>query len=101
MSGLPRLHMPQTSSPRWHVAEGLAEARAASIPQRAGGIRIDISKLEVVMRRNGDTALTTFGGTTPPRACATPVTKVLEWKKINGQWQIVREVARSVAVQAQ
>lgn len=68
--------------------------------QRAGGIRIDISKLEVVMR-GGDTALTTFRQDYTAKGLRDTSDKVLEWKKINGQWQIVREVARSVAVQAQ
>lgn len=68
--------------------------------QRPGGIRVDVSKLEVVMRGK-DAAVTTFRQDYTAEGLRDTSDKVLEWKKINGQWQIVREVARTVGTRGQ
>lgn len=63
--------------------------------QRAGGIRIDISQLEVVMR-GADSALTRFRQDYTAEGVRDTSDKVLEWNKVDGQWRIVRETARAV-----
>jgi adhesin transport system outer membrane protein len=68
--------------------------------QRPGGIRIDISKLEVVMRGK-DAAVAAFRQDYTADGLRDTSDKVLEWKKIDGQWQIVREVARTVGPRGQ
>ena len=73
--------------------EGLRTKRL----QRQGGIRVDISKLEVVMR-GADSALTSFRQDYTAEGLRDTSDKVLEWKKANdGQWQIVREVSQAVS----
>ncbi|MDQ5945966.1 MAG: outer membrane protein adhesin transport system [Pseudomonadota bacterium] len=68
--------------------------------QRPGGIRIDVSKLEVVMRGK-EVAVTTFRQDYTAEGLRDTSDKVLEWKKIDGQWKIVREVARTVGPRGQ
>ena len=83
--------------PEGGVARTEWEAQRTRRLQRPGGIRIDISKLEVVMRGE-DSALTTFRQDYTAEGLRDTSDKVLEWKKDGeGRWRIVREVAQSVS----
>lgn len=68
--------------------------------QRPGAIRIDLSGVEIVMR-GGDSAVTTFRQDYTAQGLRDTSDKVLEWKKENGQWRIVREVAQPVSKRGQ
>jgi len=67
---------------------------------RPGGIRIELSKLEVLMRGK-ESAITTFRQDYTADGLRDTSDKVLEWKKENGQWQIVREASQPVAKRRQ
>jgi adhesin transport system outer membrane protein len=86
--------------PEGGVSRADWEAIRSKRLQRSGGIRVDISKLEVVMRGK-EAAVTTFRQDYTADGLRDTSDKVLEWKKINGQWQIVREVARTVGARGQ
>lgn len=68
--------------------------------QRPGAIRIELSKLEVLMRGK-ESAITTFRQDYTADGLRDTSDKVLEWKKENGQWQIVREASQPVAKRRQ
>lgn len=79
----------------WEVARSKRLARP-------GNIRIDISKLEVVMR-GSDSAITAFRQSYAADSLREASDKVIEWKKDpqSGQWQIVREVVQALAKRGQ
>lgn len=63
---------------------------------RAGSPRLEIQNL--VVRRSGpDTALARFRQVYTTTAFSDTSNKTIEWRKISGQWQIVREISRAVA----
>ena len=68
--------------------------------QRPGAVRIELSKLEVLMRGK-ESAITTFRQDYTVDGLRDTSDKVLEWKKENGQWQIVREASQPVAKRRQ
>ena len=68
--------------------------------QRPGAVRIELSKLEVLMRGK-ESAITTFRQDYTVDGVRDTSDKVLEWKKENGQWQIVREASQPVAKRRQ
>lgn len=69
------------------------EAQRSSRLQRPGGIRVDVSNLEIVMR-GSDAAIATFRQDYAAEGLRDTSEKVLEWKKEGGAWRIVREVAQ-------
>jgi adhesin transport system outer membrane protein len=76
------------------------EAQRSRRLQRPGAIRVDLSQLEVVMR-GSDAAVTTFRQDYSADGLRDTSDKVIEWKRENGQWRIVREVAQTVSKRAQ
>lgn len=76
------------------------EAQRSRRLLRPGAIRIDLSQLEVVMR-GSDAAVTTFRQDYSADGLRDTSDKVIEWRRENGQWRIVREVAQTVSKRAQ
>jgi adhesin transport system outer membrane protein len=77
------------------------EATRSKRLKRSGSIRIDVSKLEVVMRGR-DSAVTTFRQDYTAEGLRDTSDKVVEWKKADdGRWQIVREVAQPLSKRGQ
>lgn len=68
--------------------------------ERPGGIRVDISGLEVVMN-GSDAAITRFRQDYTAEGFRDTSDKVLDWVKEDGQWKIVREVAQTVSKRGQ
>ncbi len=86
--------------PEGRIARADWEAQRHKRLQRPGPIRVDLSKLEVVMR-GSDAAITTFRQDYTAEGLRDTSDKVLEWKKENGQWRIVREVAQAAGKRGQ
>ena len=63
---------------------------------KANGIRIEIQNL-LVRSNSPDTALAEFRQVYSTDTFDDKSERTLEWRKDNGQWQIVREVTRAVA----
>lgn len=86
--------------PEGRLARAEWEAQRSKRLQRPGDIRVDLSRLEVVMR-GPESAVTTFRQDYTAEGLRDTSDKVLEWKKEGGQWRIQREVAQSVSKRGQ
>lgn len=83
--------------PEAGVARAEWEATRSKRLKRPGNIRIDVSKLEVVMRGAGS-AVTSFRQDYTAEGLRDTSDKVVEWKKgDDGRWQIVREMSQAVS----
>jgi outer membrane protein, adhesin transport system len=71
-------------------------AKRKQVIGNAGSIKLDIADVKVVAK-DKDTAVSTFQQTYQSANYQDRVAKTIEWRKSNGKWLIVREVAEAAA----